>query len=69
MFHSSGRSSDAPRHEVDLYIHTRNIAQIRENLSAHIDIVEDLHPTFYGMREFIIRDLNDFWITFGQPAT
>jgi hypothetical protein len=27
------------------------------------------HPdTFYGMREFIIRDLNRFWITFGQPS-
>ena len=22
---------------------------------------------FYGMREIIIRDLNGFWITFGQP--
>ena len=31
-------------------------------------MVEDLHDTFYGMREFIIRDLNGFWITFGQPA-
>jgi len=23
---------------------------------------------FYGMREFIIRDLNRFWITFGQTS-
>jgi len=30
--------------------------------------VEGLHDTFYGMREFIIRDLNRFWITFGQPS-
>jgi hypothetical protein len=29
--------------------------------------VEGLHDTFYGMREFIIRDLNRFWITFGSP--
>jgi hypothetical protein len=28
--------------------------------------VEDLHDTFYGMREFILRDCNGFWITFGQ---
>jgi hypothetical protein len=22
---------------------------------------------FYGMREVIVRDLNGFWVTFGQP--
>lgn len=67
MFDSFGKSSDAPRREVDLYIHTRNIAEIRESLPNHIEIVEDLHDTFYGMSEFIIRDVNGFWITFGQP--
>lgn len=30
-----------------------------------LDVVEP-HDTFYGMREFIIRDCNGFWITFGQ---
>ncbi len=25
------------------------------------------YDAFYGMREFIIRDCNGFWITFGQP--
>jgi hypothetical protein len=30
--------------------------------------VEDPHDTFYGMREFIVRDNNGFWITFGQPS-
>jgi hypothetical protein len=27
-----------------------------------------LHDAFYGMREFIIRDLNRFWMTFGEPV-
>lgn len=67
MFDSSGTSSDAPRREVDLYIHTRDIARVRENLSYPLAIVEEIHDTFYGMREFIVRDLNGFWITFGQP--
>jgi hypothetical protein len=31
-------------------------------------MIEALHNTFYGMREFIIRDLNGFWITFGEPV-
>jgi len=30
--------------------------------------VEDPHDTFYRMREFIIRDFNGFWITFGQSV-
>jgi hypothetical protein len=31
-----------------------------------MEVMERVHDTFYGMREFIIRDLNGFWITFGQ---
>ena len=41
---------------------------IRMTLMACIDVVEDPHDAFYGMREFIIRDLNGFWMTFGQPT-
>ena len=33
-----------------------------------MDVVEGPHDTFYGMREFIIRDLNRFWITFGKAS-
>lgn len=33
------------------------------------DVVEPPHGTFYGTRELIIRDLNRFWITFGQSLT
>ena len=29
-------------------------------------MVQELYDAFYGMREFIIRDCNGFWITFGQ---
>jgi hypothetical protein len=31
-------------------------------------VVEDLHDTFYGMRELIVRDRDGFWVTFGQPS-
>jgi hypothetical protein len=40
---------------------------LRARLGDRVEVVEDLHDTFYGMREFIIRDVNRFWITFGQP--
>ncbi len=68
MLSAGGKSSDAPRREFDLYIHVDAIDAVREKLNGKADLVEDLHDTFYGMREFIIRDCNGFWITFGQPT-
>ena len=32
------------------------------------EVVVDVHETFYGQRELIIRDCNRFWVTFGEPA-
>jgi uncharacterized glyoxalase superfamily protein PhnB len=63
-----GRASDAPRREVDLYVHTTGVDALYERLRAGVEIVEAPHDTFYGSRELIIRDLNGFWITFGEPA-
>jgi uncharacterized glyoxalase superfamily protein PhnB len=67
MFSMGGRPSPAHRREVDLYIHCDDIEPQVARLKDKVEIVEDLHDTFYGMREFIFRDLNRFWITFGQP--
>lgn len=66
MFSAAGRPSDAPRREVDLYIQTDDVQAVHARLKGSVEIVEDLHDTFYGMREFIVRDCNRFWITFGQ---
>ena len=66
MFNEGGKASDAFRREVDLYIHTDDIDGLYERLKDRVDVVEPPHDTFYGMRELIIRDLNRFWITFGQ---
>ena len=68
MLSAGGKPSDAPRREFDLYIYVESVDALRSQLDGKINIVEDLHDTFYGMREFIIRDCNGFWITFGQPA-
>jgi hypothetical protein len=37
-------------------------------MSKLVQVVKGPHDTFYGMREFTIRDYNRFWITFGQPV-
>ena len=66
MFNEGGRTSTASRREVDLYVRTNRVEDVFKSLKDRVQVVEDLHDTFYGMREFIIRDINGFWITFGQ---
>lgn len=68
MFNQGGRPSTHDRREVDLYVYTDNVDEFYERIKDRVEIVDGLHDTFYGMREFIIRDLNRFWITFGQPT-
>jgi uncharacterized glyoxalase superfamily protein PhnB len=67
MFSEGGRPSAVDRREVDLYMHVQNVDEKYRQLKGKVEIREDLHDTFYGMREFIIRDLNGFWMTFGEP--
>ena len=66
MFNTDGETSDKRRREVDLYVYTDDIDGLYESLKDRVDVVERPHDTFYGQRELIIRDLNRFWITFGQ---
>jgi len=66
MFNSGGQPSTHRRREVDLYVYADNVDELFQTLKDRVDVVEGLHDTFYGMREFIIRDLNRFWMTFGQ---
>jgi uncharacterized glyoxalase superfamily protein PhnB len=69
MFNAGGRSSSSDRREVDLYVHAENVDDLYRRLKDRADVVEGIHDTFYGMREFIIRDPNRFWVTFGQEAS
>jgi uncharacterized glyoxalase superfamily protein PhnB len=66
MFNSDGKPSNEHRREVDLYIYVDELEELYGSVKDRVEIVKDPHNTFYGMREFIIRDLNRFWITFGQ---
>ena len=68
MFNSGGQASTRDRRDVDLYVYTENVDDIYERLKDRVEVVESPHDTFYGMREFIIRDLNRFWMTFGQTS-
>ena len=68
MFSEGGEPSAKHRREVDLYVYTDDVDELYERLKHRVDVVEVPHDTFYGMHELIIRDLNRFWITFGQES-
>ncbi len=68
MFNEGGHPSNEERREVDLYAHTNGVDRLYDELKHRVDVVEGPHDTFYGMREIIIRDLNGFWITFGEES-
>lgn len=67
MLNIGGKPSQAFRREFDLYIHADNVDSLYTKIKDKAETVEPPHDTFYGMREFIVRDFNRFWITFGQP--
>lgn len=68
MFNEGGRPSTEQRREVDLYVYADDVDGLYDSLKDRVEVVQALYDTFYGMREFIIRDNNRFWITFGQPS-
>ncbi len=68
MFNSGGQPSTRDRREVDLYVYADNVDDLYRWLKDRVEVQAGPHDTFYGMREFIIRDLNRFWITFGQDS-
>ena len=68
MFNSGGQPSTWDRREVDLNVYSDNVEDLYRRLKDRVDVEAGPHDTFYGMREFIIRDLNRFWITFGQAS-
>jgi hypothetical protein len=61
------KAPTSPRRDVDLYIHVDDLEERFAVVAPKVELVEGLHATDYGMQEFIIKDLNGFWITFGQP--
>jgi uncharacterized glyoxalase superfamily protein PhnB len=69
MFNQGGETSTKRRREVDLYTYVDNVDEIYARLKDRVDVIEGPHDQFYGMRELIIRDLNGFWITFGQEKS
>lgn len=68
MLNAGGSSTTDGRREVDLYVDTDDVEMLYERLKGRVEVKKELNETFYGMREFIARDPNGFWVTFGQPS-
>jgi uncharacterized glyoxalase superfamily protein PhnB len=69
MFNAGGKLTNDERREVDLYVNTEGVDALYARLKSLVDVREELHDTFYGTREFIVRDPNGFWVIFGEPLT
>lgn len=50
------------------YIEVSGIDRLYEQLSGKVDIVVDMHRTFYGTREFYFRDLNGYILSFSEAG-
>ena len=65
MLNCGGSPSTSARRDADLYIYA-DVNALYPQLAQFAELVGDLNDTFYGMREFTIRVLNGFWITFAK---
>ena len=50
------------------YIEVEGVKDLYENLRGKVDIVVDLHTTFYGTQEFYFRDVNGYILSFSEAG-
>jgi lactoylglutathione lyase len=51
-----------------LFIQMEGIQALYERVKGRVTIVQEMHTTFYGTREFAIQDLNGYMLAFAEPA-
>lgn len=51
-----------------LYIELEGLAGLYESLQGRADIIKPLQTTFYGMREFYLRDCNGYILALAERA-
>ena len=53
---------------ISLYMEVDQVMAIYERLKDKVEIVKDLHKTFYGMDEFYIKDCNGYVLAFDSKV-
>jgi uncharacterized glyoxalase superfamily protein PhnB len=51
-----------------LYIEVTGIDQLYEQLRSKVEVVVEMHSTFYGTREFYFKDINGYILSFSEAA-
>ena len=51
-----------------LYIEVTNIDQLYEQVRGKVEVVVNLHTTFYGTREFYFKDINGYILSFSEAV-
>lgn len=62
---------DVPRRSKDyqiFYMNSDDVVALRAEFASRGVAVSDLRVTVYGMKEFEVRDPDDYWLWFGQPS-
>jgi uncharacterized glyoxalase superfamily protein PhnB len=61
--------SERPELERDVYLYVDNVAEVYANVERlGAIILQQPYDAPYGIREFVIQDLNGYRIVFGQPS-
>ena len=48
------------------YIDVEDIDKVYEKINNRVEITKDIETTWYGMREFYIKDCNGYILGFGE---
>lgn len=50
------------------FIKLKGIDELFERVNGKVEIADPMRTTFYGMREFTVKDLNGYFLTFAEEA-
>ncbi len=54
---------------ISFYIRVDDVNSLHDKLLSKVEIVKDIETTWYGMREFYIKDCNGYILGFGTQET
>ena len=49
-----------------LFINTRDVKNLYKKIKDKVEILKEMHKTFYGADEFVMKDLNGYIIYFSE---
>lgn len=49
------------------FVQMTGVQALHDRIKDDVEIVDAMRETFYGMKEFTIRDLNGYFLTFAEP--